>query len=167
MNTSVETLGHDVSTTIIGGYVEHNVGYLLFKVPSFGARTDNTAKRGIKRRTRPAGLFLWPAMSSSARPTSVRAGFSRATSCSPASVNATLLVVRASRRTPNSSSSVRIAWLMAEGETPRRFAAFVKLRSSATARKVASEVRSLGSIHEFYSQLHARFPCLRRRGSAL
>ena len=30
-----------------------------------------------------------------------------------------------------------MAWLIAEGETPRRFAALVKLRSSATARKVA------------------------------
>src|SRR5581483_10342585 len=49
-------------------------------------------------------------------------------------------------------SSPRMAWLIAEGETPYRLAARVKLRSSATARKAANVLRSLRSIRESSSQ---------------
>ena len=66
-------------------------------------------------------------------------------SCSPAEVGATLRVVRDSRRTPIRSSSPRTAWLSADRETPTRFAARVKLRSSATARKAASTFKSSSS----------------------
>ena len=78
-------------------------------------------------------------------------------SCSPASVGDTLRVVRESSRTPIRSSSPRIAWLSAEGETPRRFAAFVKLRSSATARNADRTFSSSPTIRELYSQRHADF----------
>ena len=63
-----------------------------------------------------------------------RAGRSWASNCSPASVGDTLLVVRVSSRTPICSSNRRIAWLSPDVEMFRRFAALVKLRSSATAR---------------------------------
>src|SRR5207249_8263115 len=79
------------------------------------------------------------------------AGRSRPMSCSPACVGATLRVVRASRRTPNRSSNPRIAWLTAEVDTPRRFAARVKLRSSATVRN--ADRRS----EEHTSELQSRF----------
>src|SRR5437879_1779141 len=62
------------------------------------------------------------------------AGRSRVMSCAPASVGATLRVVRASSGTPKCSSNPLIAWLSAEVDTPSRFAARVKLRSSATVR---------------------------------
>ena len=52
---------------------------------------------------------------------SASAGRNRTSSCSPASVGATLRVVRESSRTPSVSSSPRIAWLMADGETPKPF----------------------------------------------
>jgi hypothetical protein len=54
---------------------------------------------------------------------------------------------------PISSSSSRIEWLIAEGETLRLFAALLKLRSSATARKTDSALTSLDGICEFYSQV--------------
>src|SRR5882672_11097731 len=41
---------------------------------------------------------------------------------------------------------------MAEGETPSRLPAFVKLRSSATATNTARMFRSFRSIYEFHSQ---------------
>jgi hypothetical protein len=69
------------------------------------------------------------------RPTSVIAdaipsseGRSCASRRSPASVGATLRVVRARRRSPRRSSSVRIEWLIADLLTPSFSAAFVKLR---------------------------------------
>src|SRR5213594_722573 len=104
------------------------------------------------KRTRPAGRSRSPVIRSTAPRMSPSAGRRRAMSCSPAGVGATLRVVRASRRTPNRSSSPRIAWLTAEVETPRRFAARVKLRSSATARNADRTLSSSRTICEWYSQ---------------
>jgi hypothetical protein len=73
-------------------------------------------------------------------------------SCAPASVGATLRVVCANRRTPICSSSPRIARLRAEGDTPSRRAARVKLRSSATARNAERTLSSSRTIDESYSQ---------------
>src|SRR5438105_4205682 len=103
------------------------------------------------RRTRPAGRSRSPVIKSSAPRMSPSAGRRRAMSCSPASVGATLRVVRASRCTPNRSSSPRIAWLSAEGVTPRRVAARVKLRSSATARNADRTLSSSRTICELHS----------------
>src|SRR2546421_2191627 len=103
------------------------------------------------RRTRPAGRSRSPEIKSTAPRMSPSAGRKRAMSFSPASVGATLRVVRASRCTPNRSSSPRIAWLSAEGVTPRRVAARVKLRSSATARNADRTLSSSRTICERYS----------------
>ena len=81
----------------------------------------------------------------------VSAGRNSASSCSPASVGATLRVVRASSRTPTCSSSPRIAWLSADCVTPSRFAAFVKLFSSATARNADITLSSSRTIREYSS----------------
>ena len=53
-----------------------------------------------------------------------------------------------------------MAWLMAEGDTPRRFPARVKLRSSATVSRTVRSLRSSLFICEFYSQLFADCPDL-------
>jgi hypothetical protein len=122
-----------------------------------GVRTVFTARRGASKRTRPAGLFrdleTWPTASR----ISDNAGWTRLSKCSPGRVGATLRVVRDSNRTPISSSRSRIAWLTADGLMPSRFAAFVKLRSSATVRNVDNELRSSAAICEFYSQLFGDF----------
>ena len=47
----------------------------------------------------------------------------------PASEGTTLRVVRVNRRSPSRSSSARIVWLSADGETPICAAARVKLRA--------------------------------------
>jgi hypothetical protein len=49
------------------------------------------------------------------------------------------------------SSSPRIAWLSADGDTPSRFAARVKLRSSATAKNTDNTLSSSRTIPEWYS----------------
>ena len=59
----------------------------------------------------------------------------RRDSRSPASVNATLRVVRWKSRVPSSRSSDATMWLSVEGETPSRSAACLKLWWRATARK--------------------------------
>jgi hypothetical protein len=80
-----------------------------------------------------------------------------ATSFSPASVGATLRVVRVSNRTPKRSSSARIVWLRAEGDTPSCAAARVKLRSRATARKAARSAIGGRAILKSHLQIHADY----------
>ena len=72
-------------------------------------------------------------------------------SFSPASVGATLRVVRASRRTPSRSSRVRMVWLSADAVMPSLAAALVKLRSRATARKACRSLTLVWLIAEFFS----------------
>ena len=67
---------------------------------------------------------------------------------SPASVGATLRVVRVRRRTPNRASRARTVWLSADCDTPSFAAARVKLRSRATERKTARSLRSSAGIHK-------------------
>jgi len=62
----------------------------------------------------------------------------RATNRSPASVRPTLRVVRMNSAAPIRASSVRIAWLTADGVTPSAAAALRKLRWLATARKAST-----------------------------
>ena len=57
---------------------------------------------------------------------------------SPASVSATLRVVRLRRRTPSLSSKERIVWLRLGRDIPSWAAALVKFRCSATATKALS-----------------------------
>src|SRR5436190_433674 len=127
-------------------------GYSRANGPSFGASTIVAASGDTTKRTRPAGCSRSPDTWASAPRMSPRAGRRLAMSCSPASVGATLRVVLASRRTPIRSSSPRTAWLSAEVETPSRFAARVKLRSSATARNADKTLSSSRTICEWYSQ---------------
>ncbi len=57
----------------------------------------------------------------------------------PASVGATLRVVRDSRRRPRRPSRFRIVWLGADCETPNLAAVLVKLASRATVRKATTK----------------------------
>src|SRR6476661_10846203 len=82
---------------------------------------------------------------------------------SPASVGATFLVVRASRRTPSLSSSVLMVWLSEDGVTPSLAAALVKLCSRATARNACRSFIFVCAITEFCSQLHQDCTGLSRR----
>lgn len=87
------------------------------------------------------------------------AGMMRARSRSPASLSPTLRVVRFSSRAPSRSSSWRIVWLSADGETRRCSAAREKLLCSATAAKAVSSANSLPRI--LYLLLQSPFrPCL-------
>jgi hypothetical protein len=66
-----------------------------------------------------------------------------------------LRIVRVSSRSPSRSSSARIVWLSADGETPICAAARVKLRSSATALKASKALILLRAIDEKNSKVHA------------
>lgn len=74
-------------------------------------------------RSEPAGRFRSSPRDSSWAPTLSKAGPTVAISLSPASVAATLRVVRVSRRTPSLVSSRRIVWLRADCEVPSLAAA--------------------------------------------
>ena len=69
---------------------------------------------------------------------STRKPSASASKCSPASINATLRVVRLRSRTPSRSSKERTIPLMLGREMPSCVAALVKLRCSATATKALS-----------------------------
>src|SRR6201991_927868 len=113
----------------------------------------------MRAATRPMLIRSFPATrpcetlrSSSASSMSRNAGPMRDTRRSPASVSATLRVVRLSNRTPRRSSIPRIVWLSAEGVTPRSLAARLKLSCFATARKVIRSAGLIPRIAEFTSQ---------------
>jgi hypothetical protein len=77
----------------------------------------------------------------------VERGGRRASNRLPASLRATLRVVRVRSRIPSRVSSRRRAWLSADWEMPSRAAARVKFRSAATAAKAWRSLRSSRCIH--------------------
>ena len=103
-----------------------------------GSRMAVAAQRGTLRRMLPAGLARCAFTLSRASLNAPRAGAIWAKSACPASVRATLRVVRCSRRTPRRSSRACMACEMVDGLRSRRAAARRKLPVSAMATKVAS-----------------------------
>jgi len=97
-------------------------------------------------RIAPAGLSRLLRSAVSSCSISSRCGLRREKSCSPAGVGTTLRVVRVNRRTSNRASSLRIAWLSADCETPSCAAARVKLRSRATTIKESRSLKLSFSI---------------------
>jgi hypothetical protein len=84
----------------------------------------------------PAGLSRSSASADSSASISSKRGPTVFNSRSPASVQATLRVVRVSSRRPMRASSPRTVWLSADCDTPSLAAARVKLRSRATLEQV-------------------------------
>src|SRR5580658_11017039 len=106
-------------------------------------------------RREPHGRSPKEATSSSAVCRSCRVGPRRANNRSPASVGATLRVVRLSRRTPRLRSSVRITWLSDEADRPSSSAAFLKLRWAETAAKAFRSLSVGAAIIGIFSAAHA------------
>ena len=131
---------------VVGGDLEHHVRVVTHELPELRTNTVLAARRGHRSRIRPTGAAAAPTICVNTSRMSDSAGRSCAINCSPASVGDTLRVVRASSRTPICSSSRRIAWLSPEVETFSRFAARVKLRSSATARNAERTLSSSRTI---------------------
>src|SRR6266446_7253165 len=103
-------------------------------------------------RKRPDGTSRRPRTRSSASPTSAIAGPTRASSNSPASVSATLRVVRFIGRTPSRSSMSRNRWLKLDTETRCSSAARRKFRVRATATKASRSRRSKSFIVRYSEQ---------------
>ena len=96
--------------------------------------------------SRPDGTARRPRTSSSAPLTCSMAGATRESSSSPASVSATLRVVRFIRRTPSRSSMARSRWLRLETDTRCSIAARRKFRVRATATKASRSRKSRSLI---------------------
>jgi hypothetical protein len=109
-------------------------GKLLRKRVTIGSSTSCVDCRAALKRSVPAGLPRKLLRSSSASSISRNAGLIRENSRSPASVSATLRVVRLISRRSSRSSMLRSAWLSAEAETP----------SSVAARESCGAGRSQG-----------------------
>src|SRR6266545_1260420 len=94
------------------------------------------------------------------------AGPTRASNISPASVRATLRVVRFIRRTPSRSSMSRSRWLRLETETPCSIAARRKFRVRATATKASRSRRSNSLIVRYNEQAIQYCPAYRANQNA-
>src|ERR1700687_4598595 len=134
LNASVEVVADDVPPLAIDVYLEPDIRVLGGEKRGISdgmmvpAATGCTATRRV-----PPSFARNPFTTSRAFSNLSSAGFKCARSSAPALVNATLRVARLSRRTPNWSSSDRIAWLRDGLEMPSCVAALVKLACSATA----------------------------------
>src|SRR5438093_3444476 len=95
------------------------------------------------------------------------AGPTRASNSSPASVSATLRVVRFIRRTPSRTSMSRSRWLRLETETPCSTAARRKFRVRATVTNASRPRRSKSFIVRYIEQAIYDCPAYRlsREGS--
>jgi aryl-alcohol dehydrogenase-like predicted oxidoreductase len=119
------------------------------------------------KRTVPAGFSRNALSAASAASISSKRGPTLSNRRSPASVGATLRVVRASSRNPRRASRARIVWLNADCETPSFAAALVKLRSLATARKAIRSLMLSHGIYESSSWVHAISTILSRAATRL
>jgi hypothetical protein len=95
----------------------------------------------------PAGLSRSALSAANSASISAKRGPRERSRRSPASVGATLRVVRISSRRPSRASRPRMVWLSAGCDTPSWAAARVKLRSRATARNAAKSCRFAPAIH--------------------
>src|ERR1700730_6253890 len=139
-------------------------GYALRNGAAIGASTRSIAGGGALIRKRPDGTSRRPRTRSSASLTSDIAGPTRASRSSPASVSATLRVVRFIRRTPSRSSMPRSRWLRLETETPCSTAARRKFRVRATATKASRSRRSKSFIVRYIEQAIRHCLAYRRNG---
>src|SRR5258707_181525 len=108
--------------------------------------TSRTALTGTLRRNVPAGWSRKPFTTSSAASTSFRAGPSRASKPAPASVGATLRVVRLSSLTPSCASRRRTASLRPDALPPLARAPSGKPPARATARKALRSPNSTFTV---------------------
>src|SRR5277367_608206 len=109
-------------------------------------RTRREALTGTFRRSVPAGRSRKPLTTSSAASTSPKAGPSRSRSRAPASVGATLRVLRLSSRTPSLASSRLTASLKPEALVPLARAASRKPPVRATATNAVRSSRSAAIV---------------------
>ena len=122
-------------------------GYSRSSGASFGTRRLSAAFSVAVMRMVPAGFSRSSLSAASSPSISSKRGPTVRSSRSPASVGATLRVVRVRSRSPSRSSSPRIVWLSADCDTPSFAAAFVKLPSRATATKARRSSRVLRGIY--------------------
>ncbi|OTP78321.1 Aldo-keto reductase [Caballeronia sordidicola] len=92
----------------------------------------------------PVGLSRKPFRTSSAASISLKSGDSFSMRRSPASVGATLRVVRFSRRSPSLASRRRTAMLRLDADTPLMRAASRKPPARATDTNAARSLNSMG-----------------------
>src|SRR5690606_33354789 len=105
-------------------------------------RTKRAVGTGTLSRSVPTGRCVLSSRSLKADAISASAGRSRSSSRAPASVGVTLRVLRWSRRSPRSCSSLRMRSLSDEADSPRRSAAARKPPASTTAANGATSLRS-------------------------
>ena len=151
-HAGIKASGHDVDERALGNDLQIDLGVGCEK------RRDHRRQHQIDRRRRRVDAQTARRHGPQAahliqRLADIRiAGPTRASSNSPASVSATLRVVRFIRRTPSRSSMSRSRWLRLDTETPCSIAARRKFRVRATATKASRSRRSKSFIVRYTEQ---------------
>jgi hypothetical protein len=154
-DAGVEPISHDVGQTRIDAQLDMEVGIIRKQPLERGPEDRSGCMLGGSDADRPRWLLTQFAERCEVGAMLSSAGRKVPSSRSPASVGATLLVVRVSSRTPSLASSLRIVWLSEDWEVPSFAAARVKLCSSATVRKALRSTSSSRRIRELQIWLHA------------
>jgi hypothetical protein len=149
--SDVEPLGRGIYHAVIRIDFDPNVGVSQQEPRQEGCQNRIAGGTGAVMRMVPVRLFYRVAICAIEVEIASNAGAMLSRSRVPASVSATLLVVRWNKRVPVRSSSRRMVWLIAEGETPVASVARRQLPPWATARKASSWWKSGPRIDELSS----------------
>ena len=154
-NAGIETLLDDIGETVVYTQFYPDLRMLIQECFSCGRKTVARASSVQVMRTVPAGLSRSSLKASTWASISSKRGPMDRIRRSPASVGATLRVVRDNSLSPRRASRALTLWLKADGVTPTLDAALEKLFSRATARKATISLKSVIGIREIYSQVHS------------
>jgi len=116
-DAGVKSSGRDIDEFSLAAISTSISGYAWQKDAISGSSRIGTTARGTERRNSPAGRCPSSLATPLAATSSSKAGFARERNRCPASVMPTLRVVRMKSAAPTRASSVRTAWLIADGVT--------------------------------------------------
>src|SRR6266702_1407164 len=131
-------------------------GYAFRNGATMSGKTMRAALDGTLSLSVPVGLSRNTFRTSSAASISLNRGVSFSMRRRPASVGATLRVVRFRRRRPSLASRRRTAMLRLEADTPLLRAASRKPPARATETKAARSFSSMAIVHIFKQPVHVK-----------
>ena len=128
-HAGVVTIGNNIAQPVVNDDLDFDIGILRQKCSEFWQQDRVGSVSVAVIRTVPAGFSRNSRTAETSASISSKRGPMVCSRRSPASVGATLRVVRVSSRTPRRASSSRMVWLREDCDMPSCAAARVKLRA--------------------------------------